>query len=58
MEKCRERVILIGVDDGGDADIAASLKELEELAVTAGAEVAASVVQKRESVHPADALYA
>ena len=52
MEECRERVILIGVDDGGDADIAASLKELEELAVTAGAEVAASDVQKRESVHP------
>ena len=52
MEECRERVILIGVDDGGDADIAASLKELEELAATAGAEVAASVVQKRESVHP------
>ena len=52
MEECRERVILVGVDSEGDSDIAASLKELEELASTAGAEVAASVIQKREAVHP------
>ena len=52
MDECRERVILVGVDTDGETDIAASLKELEELAGTAGAEVAAAVVQKREGVHP------
>ena len=52
MEEYNERVILVGVDSDDSSDIAASLKELEELASTAGAEVAGSVIQKREAVHP------
>ena len=52
MEELKEKVILIGVqlDDGVDA--ANSLKELQELAATAGAETVGTVIQNREAVHP------
>ena len=47
-----ERVIMVGVsvEDGDDA--LDSLKELEELLRTAGAEVAGTVLQNREMIHP------
>lgn len=48
----KERVILVGVcvSDGDDTEV--SLKELEELVKTAGAEAVETVIQNRESVHP------
>lgn len=48
----KERVILVGVcvSDGDDTEV--SLKELEELVKTAGAEAVEIVIQNRESVHP------
>ena len=53
MEREKERMILVGVSDGSQKDAFASLKELEELAETAGAEVATKIFQNREGVHPA-----
>lgn len=52
VEECRERVILVGVCVDSEESTYASVKELEDLARTAGAEVASSVIQNRESVHP------
>ena len=49
-----EQAVLVGVDTG-DFDAEASLAELEELARTAGAEVAAQMLQKREK--PDSATY-
>lgn len=52
-ENHRERVLVVGVDVGirkSDIDIESSMKELEELAEAAGAEVIGSVVQKRERI--------
>ena len=48
----KERVILVGVcvSDGDDTEV--SLKELEELVKTAGAETAEVMIQNREAVHP------
>lgn len=48
----KERVILVGVcvSDGDDTEV--SLKELEELVKTAGAETVDAVIQNREAVHP------
>lgn len=63
-EEKRERVILVAVEtsvlynssiDDGDTvsgDVGYSLRELEELAETAGAETVGRLVQKRESPHP------
>ncbi len=48
----KERVILAAVSAGGDRMAESSLDELEELVKTAGAQVAARVIQNRESVHP------
>lgn len=47
-----EQVIMVGVsvEDGDDA--LDSLKELEELLCTAGAEVVGTVLQNREMIHP------
>lgn len=47
-----ERAVLISVDTG-DFDANASINELEELAVTAGAEVLAAIIQRREAPSPA-----
>lgn len=48
----KERVILVGVcvSDGDDTEV--SLKELEELVKTAGAETVDVIIQNREAVHP------
>ena len=52
FKEIEERVILIGVQTEQDEDVAASLDELEELAVTAGAVTVGKVIQNREAVHP------
>ncbi len=52
LEQIRERVILIGVQETAGDDTEESVRELGDLALTAGAEVAASVIQRRESIHP------
>ena len=56
MEEIRkevtEKVILVAVADGDMREAEESLDELEELAKTAGAEVAARVIQGREAPHP------
>ena len=52
MEKIKEKVILVGVETGGDEPAESSLDELAELARTAGAEVAGRLIQSRESIHP------
>lgn len=46
-----EKAVLISVDTG-DFDADASINELEELAKTAGAEVLAAIVQRREAPSP------
>lgn len=52
MKEDAEQVIMVGVsvEDGDDA--LDSLKELEELLRTAGAEVVGTVLQNRELIHP------
>ena len=52
MEEIKEKVILVGVETGGDEPAESSLDELAELARTAGAEVAGRLIQSRESIHP------
>lgn len=54
-ENLRARAILAAVDCG-EYDAEASMKELEELAKTAGAEVVAQIIQKRPSPDPATLL--
>ncbi len=50
-EEQQEKVVLIAVDSGSDSFSAdESLDELEELAHTAGAEVAGRLIQKREDI--------
>ena len=48
----RERVILVGAALEGEEEMEASLRELEDLARTAGADVAAHMIQNREGIHP------
>lgn len=52
MEELEERVILIGVSVSDGDDTEESLKELSELADTAGAKTVATVIQNREQIHP------
>ncbi len=52
IREVEERVILIGVCVGDEADTRASLDELEELVRTAGAVTVDKVMQNREKVHP------
>jgi hypothetical protein len=47
-----EKVILVAVADQDTTEAEESLDELEELVKTAGAEVAARVIQVRETPHP------
>ncbi|HZJ78265.1 MAG TPA: GTPase HflX [Clostridia bacterium] len=47
-----ERAVLVDIDTG-EYDVELSLNELEELALTAGAEVIAKVIQKRDKPTPA-----
>lgn len=51
-----ERVILAGVQTYDSDDTAESLMELRELVQTAGALTVGSIIQSRESVHPATYL--
>ena len=53
MEREKERMILVGVSLEGQAEAYASLRELEELAETAGAEKKTKILQNREGIHPA-----
>lgn len=54
IKKETERVILVGVNTSGqDEEAEASLKELSELAATAGACTAGIVMQSRDQIHPA-----
>lgn len=48
----QERVILVGVSVSDTDDTEQSLKELKELAATAGAETAGMLIQNREKIHP------
>ena len=47
QEQIMQKAVLVGVDTG-DYDAEYSIDELEELARTAGAQVLAKVIQKRE----------
>lgn len=54
MEKVtEEKVILVGVETGGEESAEQSLDELAALADTAGAVVAGRIIQQREAAHPA-----
>ncbi len=53
LKQEKERVILVGVSAREGDDTENSMKELEELAKTAGAVTVGAVIQNRESVHPA-----
>ena len=52
FEEIREKVILVGVQQMSGDDTEESVYELGELANTAGAQVAGTVIQRRESIHP------
>lgn len=52
MEELTERVILVGVSVNDGDDTEESLKELKELADTAGAVTVGTVIQNREQIHP------
>ncbi len=52
IKPTEDRVILAAVSVDSEEETKASLHELAELARTAGAAVAAQVIQNRESVHP------
>ena len=52
LNEIEERVILVGVQQADGDDTEESVKELGELAKTAGAQVAGSVIQNRERIHP------
>lgn len=56
MGEQMERVILVGVQTCDGDDTVQSLLELRELAETAGAAAVGTVIQSRESVHPATYL--
>ena len=48
----QERFLLLAVQAGPEEDVEASLRELEALAATAGAETAGWLIQRREAPHP------
>lgn len=52
FDRLVEKVILVGVQSYGGDDTEESLRELSELANTAGAETVGMVIQNREAVHP------
>lgn len=52
LNDIEERVILVGVQQAEGDDTEESVKELGELAQTAGAQVVGSVIQNREKIHP------
>lgn len=52
LNDIEERVILVGVQQADGDDTEESVKELGELAKTAGAQVVGTVIQNREKIHP------
>lgn len=52
IEEMEEKIILVSVEEDSRDDTEECLKELEELAKTAGASVVGVLIQKREKVHP------
>lgn len=52
LKKEKEKVLLVGVSTSGTEDTESSLRELSELAATAGAESVGMVIQSREQIHP------
>lgn len=52
VEEAKERVILVGVSEQEGDDTEDSVAELGELVTTAGAAVAGTIIQKRETMHP------
>ncbi len=52
LKEAAERVLLVGVSLPGQDDVEESLKELSELAQTAGAQTVGYVIQSREQQHP------
>lgn len=52
IEEVEEKVILVGVSLSEGDDAEDSLLELAELVKTAGAEVAGTAIQNRDSIHP------
>lgn len=52
IEKEPERVILVGVSEQDGDDAEDSVRELEDLVHTAGAQVVGTLIQKREKIHP------
>ena len=52
LNEIEERVILVGVQQADGDDTEESVKELGELAKTAGAQVVGSVIQNRERIQP------
>lgn len=48
-----ERLILVGVQEQAQDDTEDSVRELGDLAATAGAEVVGTMIQRREKIHPA-----
>ena len=53
FKEIHERVLLVGVQQAAGDDTEESVRELGDLAQTAGAQAVASVIQKREKIHPA-----
>lgn len=53
FKEIHERVILVGVQQAAGDDTEESVRELGDLAQTAGAQAVALVIQKREKIHPA-----
>ena len=52
FKEIQERVILVGVQQAAGDDTEESVRELGDLAQTAGAQAVASVIQRREKIHP------
>lgn len=52
VEEPAEKVILVGVSCNNTEETAELLKELEELAKTAGAKTVGTLIQNREHIHP------
>lgn len=52
IKEMEERVILVGVSEQEGDDTDDSIEELKELVHTAGAVVAGTLIQRRQSVHP------
>ncbi|MFV0363140.1 MAG: GTPase HflX [Suipraeoptans sp.] len=52
LEKETEKVILVGVALSNEEDTLLSLRELDELVKTAGAETVGRIIQSRDSIHP------